>query len=454
ILSLFSLWKIALLLVVALSPGPGYDTSSELLLWDDTETPQARELVSHVLHRLLRWDAIYFVNIANRGYLYEQEWAFGRGFMLLTGQLSKVIPESFLSSDLLQQALSGAVIAHLAHGLTVVLLYELTFRALPGTTTNRRQIARVAACLHVVSPAGVFLSAPYTESLFACLNFSGLLCLAGSPKNPQNFNGRFHHLTCYATAGICFALATTVRSNGLLSVLAIVVLTLPAAFRILTGKGGWADLFTLVSAGIGALLATSGIIVPQYWAYNEYCTGVDTRPWCSQMPPSIISFVQRHYWGNGFLAYWTLSNLPLFLIAAPVLLLLFWTAGAVLLGQTPFRSEGAHGKGEVLESGPQTETLTLQALAAPQLLLSLLALTTFHVQIINRISSGYPIWYIILATCIVRTGHGRRRAEAKAKSTGQGEILPSEKTQRYLVKGAVLYAFIQAGLYSSFLPPA
>ncbi|KAG8630614.1 hypothetical protein KVT40_002233 [Elsinoe batatas] len=416
ILSLFSLWKIALLLVVALSPGPGYDTSSELLLWNDNETPQPRGLVPHVLHRLLRWDAIYFVNIANRGYLYEQEWAFGRGFMLLTGQLAKVIPESFLSSDLLRQALSGAIIAHLAHALTVVLLYELTFRALPETTTNRGQIARVAACLHVVSPAGVFLSAPYTESLFACLNFFGLLCLAVAPRNPQNLNGRFHHLACYATAGICFALATTVRSNGLLSVVAIVVLTLPTAFRVLKGTGGWADLFSLVSAGIGALLATSGIIVPQYWAYNEYCTGIDTRPWCSQMPPSIISFVQRHYWGNGFLAYWTLSNLPLFLIAAPVLFSLFWTAGIVFLGQTPVQSKGSQGKGEVPESDSQTEWLALQALAAPQLVLSLLALTTFHVQIVNRISSGYPIWYIVLAIYIVKTGYGQSGGEAKGRS--------------------------------------
>lgn len=28
----------------------------------------------------MRWDAIYYVQIAHRGIVFEQEWAFGRGF--------------------------------------------------------------------------------------------------------------------------------------------------------------------------------------------------------------------------------------------------------------------------------------------------------------------------------------------------------------------------------------
>lgn len=48
--------------------GPTYDTSSGLLVPGSTPT---------FLTRLSSWDAIYFLRAAERGYLFEQEWAFG-----------------------------------------------------------------------------------------------------------------------------------------------------------------------------------------------------------------------------------------------------------------------------------------------------------------------------------------------------------------------------------------
>lgn len=68
-------WKILLLFVAIISPGPGYDTSASLIL-----PIHGKNLVSYVIEKLTRWDAIYYVKAANRGYLYEQEWAFGWGF--------------------------------------------------------------------------------------------------------------------------------------------------------------------------------------------------------------------------------------------------------------------------------------------------------------------------------------------------------------------------------------
>ncbi|KAF4555718.1 Mannosyltransferase (PIG-V)-like protein [Elsinoe fawcettii] len=456
ILTLFVIWKSILLLVVALSPGPGYDTSSDLLLWDDNEALQARGLVPHLLLRLIRWDAVYFVNIANRGYLYEQEWAFGRGFMFLTGQLAKVLPESFLSSNILRQALSGSIIAHLSHASAVILLYELTFRALPGHTRDRTRIARLAACVHVITPAGVFLSAPYTESLFASLNFLGMLFLVLIPQNLESSTGKIRHLTCSVAAGVSFALATTVRSNGLLSVLTFVVLCFPAVLRILGGTINGHDLFALVSSGFGAVITTSGIVVPQYFAYRDYCTGLQQRSWCANIPPSIISFVQMHYWGNGFLAYWTLSNLPLFLIAAPTLILLFTTASAAMLGRVTLQTTSYSGSSEkdaILS--PRNGSLVLRSLAAPQLLLSVLSATTFHVQIVNRISSGYPVWYIAIAACMTeRQRLGPATSSGASTESALLNLLRGRERQQFLVTGFVLYAFVQAGLYSNFLPPA
>ncbi|CCD51408.1 glycosyltransferase family 76 protein, partial sequence [Botrytis cinerea T4] len=78
----FILWKISLLLIAACSPGPGYDTSTSLLLSSLHSIGKKKlpSVVQYLIGKLVRWDAIYFVHASNRGYVYEQEWAFGWGF--------------------------------------------------------------------------------------------------------------------------------------------------------------------------------------------------------------------------------------------------------------------------------------------------------------------------------------------------------------------------------------
>lgn len=55
--------------------GDAYDTSGGSALG----TSCGSRWGSGLLARFTSWDAIYFVNVARRGYLYEQEWAFGSG---------------------------------------------------------------------------------------------------------------------------------------------------------------------------------------------------------------------------------------------------------------------------------------------------------------------------------------------------------------------------------------
>lgn len=73
----FWAWKGVLLAIAAGSQvGPSYDTSSSLL----TPYPDHQRgsfLGQSLATRLTSWDAIYFVKAAQRGYLFEQEWAFG-----------------------------------------------------------------------------------------------------------------------------------------------------------------------------------------------------------------------------------------------------------------------------------------------------------------------------------------------------------------------------------------
>lgn len=84
----------------------------------------------------------------------------------------------------------------------------------------------------------------------------------------------------------------------------------------------------------------------------------------------------------------------------------------------------------------------LHRFALPQIVLSVLALTSFHVQVITRVASGYPVWYIMLA--MILSG----MASPKIAN------IELSKIGKPYVKWATMYILIQGGLYASFMPPA
>lgn len=89
----FLFWKALLLAVACVSPGPGYDTSTQLLLPSpSSDEPLVDQILAHVASKLVRWDAVYFISIAERGYLFEQEWAFGWGFTKSIAFAAKGVP--------------------------------------------------------------------------------------------------------------------------------------------------------------------------------------------------------------------------------------------------------------------------------------------------------------------------------------------------------------------------
>lgn len=82
-------------------------------------------------------------------------------------------------------------------------------------------------------------------------------------------------------------------------------------------------------------------------------------------------------------------------------------------------------------------------LALPQVVLATLAVTHYHIQIVNRISSGYPLWYWFLASNLV--------TENRSKTS---LTPPSLISSHVIMRVIVMYALIQGCLFASFLPPA
>jgi len=328
----------------------------------------------------------------------------------------------------------------------VITLYSLVRRIIPAEQERKREIAFIAACLHTFSPAGLFLSAPYGESTFAFTTFLGILCYVRAQEQ-HRLPAQQSHLPKAAwilLSGFSFALSTLFRSNGLLHG-TIFLFDAIACLRIFFKAPNASNLGHLISIILAGSFIAIGFALPQAIAYFQYCTPEPTRPWCSHLPPSIYSWVQKHYWNVGFLSYWTPNNIPLFLLAAPMLAVLSTTALAVLLEPQVLLAAVEEPSKPSAESSKKLFTHVAFQLAVPQVILAAMAITSFHVQIINRISSGCSLWYIVLAVLV---------ADHHSRGPQQGLLRLLRGRKEVLVRVMVGYAVVQGGLYAAFLPPA
>ncbi|RAK98570.1 DUF409 domain protein [Aspergillus ibericus CBS 121593] len=442
LISVFVLWKAFLLLLALLTPGPGYDTSTTLAQWH-RNTSDIQGLIPTILRqistKLTRWDAIYFTEAARRGHLFEQEWAFSYAFSKFISLLAAGSEHTGTFSYEFKESALGVAVAYVAHATSAVILHRLVCTFLPGM--QGRRLAFIAACLHILSPGGLFLSAPNAESPYSLLSFTGALLFARSFSVSGISTSSQDGLL--VLAGITYGISAAVRGNGLLNG----VVFLEEAIRVFyafTRDFSFPKLRRLAAVGFAGICTGLGFVLPQYIAYQHFCdnhnpTGeVSSREWCRRAIPSIYSFVQDHYWDNGFLRYWTLPNLPLFALASPMLAILvysfFWTLNV----------ESCDTTKRAFPTGQLTDRL-LRSLATPQIILTVMVFFCNHVQIITRLSSGFPVWYVWIAALIVDSHTASSSAKGHLKRSGYGRII---------VQYMVIYAAVQGVLFASFLPPA
>ncbi|KAJ6017719.1 GPI mannosyltransferase 2 [Penicillium sp. IBT 35674x] len=423
----FWLWKALLFIAITACPGPGYDTSTTLIPYEGADVTLSLPWPL----RLVRWDSIYFLHIAEQGYVFEQEWAFG--YPRVLGFFVSGLRKSGGLGGPVPIALIAVLLSHVAHYFSVLALYRLSANIFGEKTVTQRLICFLSAALHIICPAGAFLSAPYGESIFSFLNFSGFYLYSGSLISERHGVTVLRDLQVL-TAGVLFAIATMVRSNGILSGFLFAYDAFLLTWAGLTQGLSAHKLRRLIVVGVGGGTVALGMIVPQLLAYRTYCMTDLDREWCSWTLPSIYTWVQSYYWNVGFLRYWTVSNIPLFLLAAPILFIMGRSSAWALRAPSTLRSRSGNQASSPLSPGSM-----LFRLAVPQGLLAIMAITSYHVQIVNRVSSGYPVWYWYLV------------------SIGMECLQDSRKNHRSLALAAqamVLYALIQGVLFGSFLPPA
>ncbi|GJE96715.1 glycosyltransferase family 76 protein [Phanerochaete sordida] len=416
LLSLSSL-ALTIFLTFAASELPLFDSSPHLLL------PKQQSLLRRIAQPLLRWDTLYFAHIAQEGYVYEQEWAFfpGAPFVMRTaGELLRRLQAD--DSLTVAHLLAGGGLASLLCGTTTT-LYDLTMHYFGSPS-----IAYLTCVLSLLpsSPATLRFSAS-TEPFFTYLSYRGILCCARSE---------------WLHASLLFAAASTFRSNGFMLggyiLWGLVVGPFFARQKI--------ALLQLVKAGFLTAVVFVPFLYHQYNAYLAFCTGVpahDSPPWCSKTLPFVYSYVQEKYWNVGFLRYWTPSQAPNILLAAPVLgvLLTFCTKHTLtttvpLILSHPLFSPLSNLLPAALRHGHSNSPFLANKNIAPHALhalaLGLVLLFAAHTQIALRLAASLPATYWAAAWLVVE--HPR--------------------TGRWWVGWSVVWGAVSVVLWAAFLPPA
>lgn len=327
------------------------DHNADAFMPPRTEEPLYLDsTVEWLLSGLSRWDAEHFLFIAERGYLYEHNFAFFPLFPILLRGLAEMLLWP-LSSWL---GMRGRLLVAVALGNSALfLLSVVALHALSRIVLQDRRLALLSTLLYCITPANVFMTAGYSESLFAALTFGGLYLLE------KGFTFR---------ACLALSIATAARSNGLVNI--GFLLYLPSVHAIsqirvyrVTTKGHRKVLqyvWVISRLLLISILGTTVIALPfcafQYYGYRTFCTpslSLERVPpallslgerkgyrvpdengppplWCMRPLPILYSHIQDVYWDVGFLRYFELKQMPNFLLALPMATLGIMAAYAYL----------------------------------------------------------------------------------------------------------------------------
>ncbi|XP_050676237.1 GPI mannosyltransferase 2 [Leptidea sinapis] len=302
-------------------------------------------IINRLLGGLKRWDAQYFIHIAQFGYTYENSLAFFPLFPLIVRYVAYILNSIFgniinFHSNLL---ISATLVNLLFFLKSVDVLHKLSLRIFHSESK-----AYKSAILYCVNPASIFFTAPYSESLFAYTSFYTML------KCTEQESLRFANIDIMSAfpAG----LSLTTRSNGIVNLGFIIYTsfkntlekTIPEIiykYKTLRNKLILPVLVlpiltTIVTLILTVIMSFIPFILVQIYNYMKFCVdnehnlpeyllisnyvlpGNANSPWCNYSIPLSYSYIQSHYWGVGFLKYYKLKQFPNFALATPILLLI------------------------------------------------------------------------------------------------------------------------------------
>lgn len=350
-------------------------------------------------------------------YSIEQQYAFFPGYPMVVRQFSKLFFSGLCRRSAM--CLSGILISNISFIISALLLYRLS-RAQKFTPHQ----SRIASIMFCINPASVFMSSMYTESLFSLTSFYGFLKLSQSNL---------------LLASLSFAFATLTRSNGVLYAGFFI-------WKMISSKGKFSSrIMTIISSLLYTIITILPFITFQFMGKIQFCKNINSniRHWCNNSIPLIYSHVQSHYWNNGFLKYYTISQIPNFILATPMFLLI----SKAILKYAKFEilrfiSIGFKTQVKKIFIGEEYYSYELLPFVYLNLVMLIIVTLFMHVQVIFifkfkvivRFFASSPLVYWFLAFEI-----SSHKEETFAK---------------WYIKYSVVYGSIGIVLFANFLPPA
>eukprot|EP00052_Salpingoeca_macrocollata_P023095 m.202430 g.202430 ORF g.202430 m.202430 type:complete len:423 (+) comp21955_c1_seq3:2269-3537(+) len=364
---------------------PSYDKSDD----DNRDCVVPESATEQWLHTSLRglghWDGVFFREIALHGYHHEQFFAF---FPLYPWLVRGLAGAFSCLSECLSVLVAGVLLSNLSFILSCVVLHALLIQM-----EADRSIVLLASLLYTINPASIFMSACYSESIFALCTFAGVLC--------------FLKKKCFLGC-LCFMLAATARANGILLAAFPLVNMLVRVARSPRAASFSLYLSAAVEGAAQIAVVAVPMVVFQAGAHNAFCRGgSDPTPdtempsWCRSSLPLIYPYVQSKYWNIGLLHYFTLPQIPNFVLASPMVAV----AGLVICDQTRRLQTPSWPDAEKMQGLWTAEFVMTLLLGA----MTLLAVLAMHVQVVTRfICSSSPVLYLGVARWAGRRANSRK----------------------------------------------
>jgi phosphatidylinositol glycan class V len=341
-------------------------------------------------------------------------------------------------------------------------LYELGRKVL-----RDQRKAEIAAILFCFNPASIFFTAPYSESLYCWLSFTLMI------KCFDDINSVFIVLP--------LSLSILCRSNGLLNI----------GFVVFYGLKKMFDQNTILSFVTVFLKVFSILIIiafhfglMQVYNYYLFCfqknfnfpayikdfalendlvlagnrTNDSISPWCLNNLPIAYSYVQEQYWNVGFLKYYEWKQLPNFLLATPIILIILVNSVRFFL-----KNQAYCCRLGIFNLKPSILRITHVAdqnqfvFVVHAFVLCIFCTLFIHIQVTTRIlSSANPMIYFFSASYFMKPPSNYKKND----DTKFNEIIPMNifdikrlnRTQKLIVYYFLCYYSLGTVLFSNNLP--
>lgn len=419
-------------------------------------------IIEVLLEGFRRWDAQYFLHISEHGYTYENTLAFFPLYPLCIKIVRYIVAHviSFMTVHTLS-LLIGIILNVIFFAKASNAVYELGRRVLKD-----QRKAEVAAILFCFNPASIFFTAPYSESLYSWLSFTLMI------KCFEDINS--------VLIVVPLSLSILCRSNGLLNIGFVIYFGLKKMFNQNTLLS-FVTVFLKVFSILIIIAFHFGLM--QVYNYYLFCfqknfnfpdfikdyavehdlimagnrTNETVSPWCSSNFPVSYSYVQEQYWNVGFLNYYEFKQIPNFLLATPIILIILVNSFKYFTKNQAYCCRlGIFNLKPSIMRVTSVADQNLFVFIAHAVAVTFFSLFFIHVQVTTRLlASSNPMLYFYCANYFMKPSLSHKKHDDDKQHETTVDIFDIKRlnwSQKLILSYFFGYFLLGTILFSNFLP--